>query len=87
MYVFAHEEFSGMHAFMDSFRAFRLLLTIQTAYILSDFMIIQCLHQITILEALFLGLVQGFTEWLPISSSGHLVDLPGTPECFCPVRI
>jgi undecaprenyl-diphosphatase len=31
------------------------------------------LHQITILEALFLGLVQGFTEWLPISSSGHLV--------------
>ena len=31
------------------------------------------LHQITIPEALFLGLVQGFTEWLPISSSGHLV--------------
>jgi undecaprenyl-diphosphatase len=31
------------------------------------------LHQITILEALSLGLVQGFTEWLPISSSGHLV--------------
>jgi len=29
--------------------------------------------QITIAEALFLGLVQGFTEWLPISSSGHLV--------------
>jgi undecaprenyl-diphosphatase len=24
-------------------------------------------------EAIFLGLVQGFTEWLPISSSGHLV--------------
>ena len=36
-------------------------------------MIIRCLHEITILEALFLGLVQGFTEWLPISSSGHLV--------------
>ena len=31
------------------------------------------MHQITILEALFLGLVQGFSEWLPISSSGHLV--------------
>jgi undecaprenyl-diphosphatase len=31
------------------------------------------MHEPTILEALFLGLVQGFTEWLPISSSGHLV--------------
>ncbi len=31
------------------------------------------LHQITVLEALFLGVLQGFTEWLPISSSGHLV--------------
>ena len=31
------------------------------------------MHPITIPEALFLGLVQGFTEWLPISSSGHLV--------------
>ena len=31
------------------------------------------LHQITVLEALFLGLLQGFTEWFPISSSGHLV--------------
>jgi len=31
------------------------------------------MDQITIVEALFLGLVQGFTEWLPISSSGHLV--------------
>jgi undecaprenyl-diphosphatase len=26
-----------------------------------------------ILEAIMLGVVQGFTEWLPISSSGHLV--------------
>jgi undecaprenyl-diphosphatase len=31
------------------------------------------MYPITIPEALFLGLVQGFTEWLPISSSGHLV--------------
>jgi len=31
------------------------------------------MDQITLVEALFLGLVQGFTEWLPISSSGHLV--------------
>lgn len=31
------------------------------------------MHELTIAEALFLGLVQGFTEWLPISSSGHLV--------------
>jgi undecaprenyl-diphosphatase len=31
------------------------------------------MHEITVLEALFLGVLQGFTEWLPISSSGHLV--------------
>ena len=28
---------------------------------------------ITWLEAVFLGILQGITEWLPISSSGHLV--------------
>lgn len=42
------------------------------------------LHQITILEALFLGLVQGFTEWLPISSSGHLVILQALLDVSVP---
>ena len=28
---------------------------------------------LTLFESLFLGLIQGLTEWLPISSSGHLV--------------
>jgi undecaprenyl-diphosphatase len=31
------------------------------------------MHDLTIIEAIFLGLLQGFTEWLPVSSSGHLV--------------
>lgn len=26
----------------------------------------------TIIEALFLGLIQGITEFIPVSSSGHL---------------
>ena len=31
------------------------------------------LSMVSILQALILGIVQGVTEWLPISSSGHLV--------------
>jgi undecaprenyl-diphosphatase len=44
-----------------------------SAYKYFDFHIHTIMEQVTILQALFLGLVQGFTEWLPISSSGHLV--------------
>lgn len=31
------------------------------------------MSDLSIVDALLLGLIQGFTEWLPISSSGHLV--------------
>ncbi len=31
------------------------------------------MYEISVTDAIILGTVQGFTEWLPISSSGHLV--------------
>ncbi len=46
---------------------------ITSEYIYHDYHNYFIMHQVTIPEALLLGLVQGFSEWLPVSSSGHLV--------------
>ncbi|MCI0564963.1 MAG: undecaprenyl-diphosphate phosphatase, partial [Nitrososphaera sp.] len=43
------------------------------------------LATIGILEAIILGLVQGLTEWLPISSSGHLALIQLTLNLEVPV--
>ncbi|MEZ4518275.1 MAG: undecaprenyl-diphosphate phosphatase [Chloroflexota bacterium] len=38
----------------------------------------------SLLEAIFLGILQGATEFLPISSSGHLVIVPAVLELTPP---
>jgi len=53
--------------------ALYIFINIPISIYIASFYDYTMLHQITIFEALFLGLVQGFAEWLPVSSSGHLV--------------
>jgi hypothetical protein len=51
-----------------------------TAAVLAAFGVGEASGVLTDWQAFFLGVVQGFTELLPITSSGHLILLPWLGE-------